>query len=431
MLDVVPLAVVILEKTNGNPFFLRQMLEVCHRKSCIWYSWKESVWEFDIDRIFVEFESDSYDQQLNTNFITKRLQDLPIAARSILAWASLLGNTFSFELVQRLLTGEFDYAEDNGGSINTTCTKFAELFTPQPIENVVEGLQATLQAYIIMPCSNEDEFSFSHDRYVQASASLRECHNVEKMHFMIVQTMIKYFDLDSRLSYTQARHVCQAVNVIKRRVNNRYRFRALLCEAAERAIESGARPTALDYYETCLALMQSDPWKEGARDVFYEETLSLYIKAATLYLHQGKPVDAQNLLDSTFAGAGTASDKAPAWILQSKRFAQAGNMAGAFTALKTSLLELGLDIAATPTWELCDKEYRELRDRLQTANFIDLVSKPLNTDPDIIAMGAVLIEATSAAFWTDTLLVCYSGLRYLPVQQSDWTIVLPACPQND
>lgn len=41
---VVPLAVVCLEKTNGNPFFLRQMLEVCHRKSCIWYSWKESVW---------------------------------------------------------------------------------------------------------------------------------------------------------------------------------------------------------------------------------------------------------------------------------------------------------------------------------------------------------------------------------------------------
>lgn len=401
---VIPLAVVCLEKTNGNPFFLRQMLEVCHRKSCIWYSWKESVWEFDIDRIFVEFESDSFDQQLDTNFITKRLQDLPTAARSILAWASLLGNTFSFALVQRLLSGEFEYHEGNN-PIDGSCDRGAELFTLQPVENVVEGLQATLQAYILMPGSNEDEFSFSHDRYVQASASLIEC-SIEKMHFIIVQTMIKYSGLDSRSSYSRARHVCQAVDVIKRRISNRYRFRALLCDAAEKAVESGARPTALDYYETCLALMQPDPWKQGARDVFYEESLSLYVKAATLYWYQGRPCDAQTLLDSFFAGVRAVSDRAPAWILQSKLFAQAGNMAGAFTALRSSLLELGLNIAATTTWERCDEEYRRLRNRFQTAEVVGLIDKPLNTDPNIIAMGAVLIEATSAAFWTDSLLVC-------------------------
>lgn len=177
---VIPLAVVCLEKTNGNPFYLRQMLEVCHRKNCIWYSWKESAWEYDLDRVFAEFESESYDQQLNTNFITKRLQDLPTSARSILAWASLLGTTFSFTLIQRLLSGEFDYVEDGVDWNDPACTKVAELFTPQPVENAVEGLQATLQAYILMPASNEDEFSFSHDRYVQASASLRECHNVER-----------------------------------------------------------------------------------------------------------------------------------------------------------------------------------------------------------------------------------------------------------
>ena len=400
-----PLALVCLEKTNGNPFYLRQMLEVCHRKSCIWYSWKESVWEFDIDRVFIEFESDSYDQQLNTKFITKRLQDLPTAARSILAWASLLGNTFSFSLIRRLLSGEFDYAENDEDITGVACTKNAELFLPQPVKNVVEGLQAALQAYIIMPGSNEDEFSFSHDRYVQASASLRECQKIEKMHFIIVQTMMKYSDPVSRCSYTQARHICQAARVLRNRVDHRYRFRALLCEAAEKAVESGARPTALGYYETCLAILQPHPWKEGAGDCFYEETLSLYTKAATLYLHQGRPLDAQDLLDSIFAGARTASDKAPAWILQSKLFSQAGNMAGAFTALRTSLLELGLDLTADPTWELCDKEYRELRQRLQTVDFIKLVNKPLNTDKNIIALGAVLIEATSAAFWSESLLV--------------------------
>ncbi len=401
---VLPLAMVCLEKSNGNPFYLRQMLETCHRKGCIWFSWKESVWDFDLDRVLAEFESDSYGQQLNTGFITKRLQDLPKAARSILAWASILGTTFSFSMVQKLLSGEFDY-DDTRTTSSDNPTTDADLFAPQPAENVVEGLQATLQAYILMPGSKEDEFSFSHDRYITASASLRERQDHEKMHFLIVLTMMKYSDLDGRLLYQWARHACQASRVIQRRVTDRYRFRSLLLDAAQKAIESGARPTALDYYETCLAFMQPNPWQEGATDVFYTETLVLYTKAAELYWHQGRPVDAQNLLDSLFAGARSASDKAPAWILQSKLFAQSGNIAGASTALKTSLLELGLDIADTPTWDSCDAEFDKLKKILQATKFTDIIGKPLSTDTDTIAIGSVLVDAISAGFWSNPLLV--------------------------
>ena len=401
-----PIAAVCLEKSNGNPFYLRQMLEVCHRKACIWYSWKESMWEYDLDRVFAEFESDSYGEQLNTDFITKRLQDLPQAARSILAWASLLGTTFSFKLIQRLLSGEFDYLSNDEVNGNADFSGTAELFTPKPTQNVVEGLQATLQAYILMPGSNEDEFSFSHDRYVRASASLRECHDVEKMHFIIAQTMMKYLDLNSGSLYDRARHICQSSSVIKARVGYRHRFRALLAEAAEKAIKSGARPTALQYYESCLVLMQPKPWKEEAPDAYYDETLLLYTKAAELYWHQDQVIEAQNLLDSIFAGAHTASDKAPAWILQSKLFAQAGNMAGSFSSLKTSLLELGLDLADNPTWESCDKECHDIRKMVQEANFVDIISKALDANRDMVALGAVLIEATSAAFWSNSILVC-------------------------
>ena len=140
---ILPLAMVCLEKSNGNPFYLRQMLEACHRKGCIWYSWKESIWDFDLDRVFAEFESSSYGERLDTTFVTKRLQDLPSAARAILAWASLLGTSFSFLLVQRLLSGEFDYVEEEEDESNPA--KAMEPFAPQPVKNIVEGLQATLQ----------------------------------------------------------------------------------------------------------------------------------------------------------------------------------------------------------------------------------------------------------------------------------------------
>ena len=399
---VLPLAIVCFEKTNGNPFYLRQMLELCHRKACIWYSWKISAWQYDLDMVFAEFASAEYGQQLDTDFIVKRLQELPPAAQSILAWASLLGTSFSFGLVQRILKGEFFY-NDKDDVID--CQKTSDLAKPQPVANLVEGLQATLQAYVLTPGSNEDEYSFSHDRYVRASSSLRECYDVEKMHFIISQNMMKYPGLDGRSLYSRARHICQAAYVIKARVRDRKVYRMFLSEVAGKAIESGARPTALQYYETCLALLQPEPWQEIAPDVDFEETLSCFMNAAELYWHQGHTSKAQNLLDAIFAHARTAAQKAPAWIIQSKLLGQSGNMQGALAALKTSLLELGLDFAAEPTWEVCDEEYGKLKGHFQALNQRDILQRPLSTSPRMSSMGAVMIEAISAALWSDSLLV--------------------------
>ena len=101
---VIPLAAVVFEKSAGNPFLMREILQTCYQKNCLWYDWRLSGWQFDLDKVFTEFASE---QQgcLTTHFITRRLQELPPAARTILAWASLIGNSFAFSLIQKLLAG--------------------------------------------------------------------------------------------------------------------------------------------------------------------------------------------------------------------------------------------------------------------------------------------------------------------------------------
>jgi predicted ATPase len=148
---IVPLVAVIQEKTAGNPFFIREMLDTCYRKLCIYYSWKFSAWEFDLDQIFVEFESQSYGSQITNDFVAKRLDELSPATKALLAWASLLGNSFSFSLVKRLLHGE---------NVWPTARGLPTLGWYDP----VTGLQGALGAYLIMPCEDEDRFRFSHDR---------------------------------------------------------------------------------------------------------------------------------------------------------------------------------------------------------------------------------------------------------------------------
>lgn len=134
------------------------MFETCHSKGCLWYSWKSSAWEYDIDKVLSEFDIEGRGQGLNFNFIIRRLQDLPSTARAILAWASLLGSNFSFLLVQRLLSGEFDYHDGEPASADSLCPKKPEIFTPQPKEHLIEGLQASLQSYILVAGSADDEF---------------------------------------------------------------------------------------------------------------------------------------------------------------------------------------------------------------------------------------------------------------------------------
>ena len=401
---VFPLAIVCSERSHGNPFYLRQMLEVCYQKGCLWYTWKESAWQFDLDKVFAEFETEKYDQQLNTSFVTRRLLDLPAATRSILGWASLLGNNFSFTLLQRLLTISIEDGDEDAGELSFESTKVPRA---EPVANVVQGLNAALQAFILKPTEVEDRFQFTHDRYMQASAYLKECCNVEKMHFLIACTMMSDTAPDDGNSlYTKARHIRASAQLIKARVRNRQRYREILTTAARKAVDSGSRVTALQHFEACIVLMDPEPWTSA-----YTETLAVYTKAAELYWHEGQFTEADSLLTAIIVNARTATDKAPAWVIHSRVLGRQGNLTAAFDALKTSMAELGLTSSQNPTlsWEICDTMYEGLRERLGVMTEAEIIERPTDTSPGRVALGMVVAETISAAFWNNEL-VCRCSL---------------------
>jgi len=206
---ILPLAAVIQERTSGNPFFVIEMLKMCYRKNCLYYSWKDSRWEYNLDRVFDEFVEPTYGSTMNNNFVAKRLLELPAATRYLLMWASLIGNTFSFSLVKALLKGE---------PISTTLSDAKVPFVPE--EDPVIGLQGALNAYLLVADEDEDRFRFSHDRYMQAAYTLSESYDHEEMHFLIAKQMIEQDFEDSTTTaskslFVRSRHVCLAINLIR------------------------------------------------------------------------------------------------------------------------------------------------------------------------------------------------------------------------
>jgi predicted ATPase len=41
---ILPLVAVVQEKSNGNLFYIREILDSCYRKKCVFYSWKQGCW---------------------------------------------------------------------------------------------------------------------------------------------------------------------------------------------------------------------------------------------------------------------------------------------------------------------------------------------------------------------------------------------------
>ncbi|KKK18078.1 putative sensor histidine kinase/response regulator [Aspergillus ochraceoroseus] len=395
------LAAVIQEKSVGNPFYVRMMLDTCYSKNCIWYSWKNSVWEFDLDRIFTEFVAPRYGEGLGLGFITRRLQETPAAARSILVWGALLGSQFSFSLVQKLLTSEFLYSSEDDEAVDLTCPQNVSLIR-QTEADVVVGLQILVQSNLIIPGNSDDEFKFGNDRLAQAAASLTEGRNVEKMHFIISQAMKKYYH-DGRSRYAMARHVALASRIIKSRVVERLDYRKILWDAAQTAAQSGARPTALWYFRHCIDFLQDNPWDDNVIDVYYDETLRLHIAAAEMMWSLGNNSEALELLQKVFQHGKTAVCKSRAWTLKAKIYAQMGDHPRSMNSLLTCLEELGVHLRDGTTYEKCDAAYQSLKTHLEQADLDAMACRPISKDITMITIGAVMAEAMAVTFWDDSL----------------------------
>ncbi|PGH02841.1 hypothetical protein AJ80_08791 [Polytolypa hystricis UAMH7299] len=410
---LLPLAAVVQEKSRGIPFYVRMMLETCYRKNCLWYSWRDYDWQYDLDRIFTEFVAPTYGEGLGNDFIAKRFQELPQESRSILLWAALLGSPFSFSLVKKLLSGEFLYATGEEDKEDITCPRQTPL--TQSEADIVVGLQFLMQSGILLAGETDDEYRFAHDRYAQAVASMKQCHNQEKMHFIVAQALIKYGGSEDSTLYSRANHISLASRLIRRQVPNRIKYRNVLYHAALRASESGARSTAVGYYQACIYLLQDDPWDDNANDAFYEETLELHILTADLLLFQGETSEATKLLDAILAHGQSAACKARAWMMKSRLYASSGDIKGALDALFTCLDDLGVNMRHPMSWEECDAAYFKLSAYLKDCDLETLFSRPLSRDRTLLAIGAVMSEAMAVCIWGEPMTFLRVGVEMMNI----------------
>ncbi|KAI8090060.1 uncharacterized protein BX664DRAFT_281490 [Halteromyces radiatus] len=355
-----PLVDFITKKTKGNPFYACQLLTTLEKKGLIYFTWEQSRWEYNLQEIekALQYESVETSDDINIEFLVRRLRELPADGQRFLKWAAFIGDKFSYETVRHLMMdtttkdtfsdAETDIEEDITTPI--TPNKLGNQLNGRPTSDAINGLQSALQQGFIHAASN-DEFGFSHDRYSQAAMLLSKPEKRDKIHLKIATYFMDDPEVDT---FWVADHLKAALHLIQL-FDNKSKHRAILIRAGDRAYNSGAHSLAFSYYSAGKDLLPTDPWNDGP-DGSYQETLHLYTQLAEISWFMGYDLT-QPLLTTILQNAKSAIDRAAAYRLQHRHQWSSQNMQGRAYILMKCLRELG---ANNVSLDLTDMELQQL-----------------------------------------------------------------------
>ncbi|KAG2224311.1 hypothetical protein INT45_012880, partial [Circinella minor] len=440
---VSPLAEIIFNQTQGNVFYVRQLLQTLERKQLIYYDWEINEWCFDLQEIknsSILDNSNSFDSQ-QLDFMVDRLRELPPAGRVILKWASFVGDTFSWNTVRSLVLEDIDncyeevqgndHNDDDGDndqySTSTTADNSAESISEWTIQqnsndkrkpfyrtksststiasttsnDPISGLQAVLQEGYIMSIGI-DEFKWSHDRISQAASELVNPATRAKMHLKIAQHMMKEKYTDS---FLLADHLLKCVDLLLN-MDNKQQYRDILIHAGNKGRASGAHQMAFAYFMCAVQL--GDLEAQWIDDDKYHTTLSLYNNVAALSWSVAQYDTTEELLETIFKHSRTPSDRIYAYRVQARYFFGIQQHAKGIEALYRCMDEFSDERSRIDTSkEELIKLYNEIETLVETQGVDYLLKLPMCDDPSFIGALGVMEELLTMAYWSERKLEMY------------------------
>ncbi|MDJ0618691.1 MAG: AAA family ATPase [Calothrix sp. MO_192.B10] len=262
------LAKILHKKTNGNPFFLIQLLKAIHQEQLVEFDDYHGAWKWDIDRIQNMAISDNVVELMVSN-----ISQLHHDTQNILKLASCIGSKFNIETLSII----------NKKNIECTKNELLEAIKTGFILPVNENRKLTKSSVFrnnnsLLKLNNHNqnknqEYKFLHDRVQQAAYYLIPDRQKQEIHWQIGQLLLnqtspekieeKIFDLVNQLN------LGFEFNKLR---SDKYELAQLNLIAGYKAKAANAYISSLEYFRFALNLLDEDSWFAN-----YELTFELYL----------------------------------------------------------------------------------------------------------------------------------------------------------
>ncbi len=369
-----PLALLVHEKTGGNPFFAIQFLLALAEEGLLRFERGTAAWVWDLGRIRAKGYSGNV-----VDLMLGKLQRLPEHTQTALHRIASLGNVVE--------------------------TALLSLAFGQPEEEIHAPLWDAVRTGLILQL--ERSYAFPHDRIQEAAYALIPESRRAEVHLRIGRELLATLTTDglSERLFDVANQLNRGAQLLIDH-EEKVRVAAIDLKAGRKAKASAAYMSAREYFGAGMALLDESDWSGQ-----YGLTFNLWLERAECELLTGQIGTAGQLIEQSLSRAASKVDEAAAYRLKIQlHMMKAENEQAVDSALKC-LRAFGIDMPEHPTDEQLEAERDTLSQILNGRPIESLIDLPLMTDPELRASMQVLSAFLPATQFTDFRLMCLAACR--------------------
>jgi PAS domain S-box-containing protein len=373
-----PLAQLVQERTQGNPFFAIQFLTALADEGLLWFDPVKRAWQWDMNRI----RAKSYTENV-VDLMAGKLKRLSKTTQEALKLLACLGN------VARVATLALVHGETE--------------------ETMHAALWEAVRAGLIL--QRENTYIFLHDRIEQAAYSLIPEEDRAEAHLRIGRARLASMTADEF-----AEHLFDVANQLNRGAtrlidrDEKAQVAAIDLRAGRKAKASAAYESARAYFAAGMALLDERDWDSRSDLAF-----SIWRERAECELLTGNFDIAEQLLGELLERGASTVDEAAVYHLKVQLHEVRGEYPQAVASGLACLKLFGIDIPAHPTEEQVQVEYETVWQVLNGRPIESLIDLPLMTDPEVQAAMQVLSVLTPSAYFVDSRLGCLQICRMVQI----------------
>ena len=395
------LASVLLEKTDGNPFFLRELLRNLLAKEIIHFNYQKNLWDWNLEEV--------KQQEISRNVVELMIQNMrkfKQDTQEILQLAASVNNEFNL--------------------------KDLAFFRGDPLVHIVEDLWPAINSGIVIPSGGGPEMlrlpgfnvignnlkdiemicHFQHDRVQQAAYELTDPQTRVKNHLHIgrrlfARTPPEKID-DFLFMITEQLNIgVDLINDPKEKI----KLAELNLRAGKKALLSGASAQALQRLRIGNRLIeQNEPWNTN-----YELSFELLEQAAAAEYQAGNNTEARKLFNTGLERGKTREDRAKIYQLILQYHAGLGEYPENIAAGIRALSEFGIEIPDPRDGEVFQTairlEEKKSRSHMQGIKIADLYNLFPMENTSMETCMNLMTGMSDAAFFHSPELFTLLGLK--------------------
>ncbi len=379
------------KRTDGNPFFCKQMINYLYREKLISFNYELRHWEWDLANIATLKITDNV-----VDLMLGKLATLPTETLALLKYAACAGNRFTIETLM-VISGKS--ADEIGKKLWPALQQDLIITLRLGYKRIEAMSQEKLAPFL----SRDITYQFIHDRVHQAVYQGISEEERQRTHLRIARLLLEKEPEASKKE--RLFEVTDHFNQAHKLLNEAEKFEVanLNYRAEVQARNSNAYHPMSNYLKAALDLLDESSWS-----THYELVFKINCDYALSLFLLGKIEEAEVFTEKLLGRARTTLDKVALYRIQILSYNVHGDLPKLFEASQQALALLGVPFSISPSGSVIFIKLMKIRWNMRKFH-VELLDKELPniSDTNISAAFDILLELFYPSYFSSTQAYIY------------------------